>query len=335
MRAMPGTTDIRNNWENTVIKAPVMIDQARARRAGISSLEVANSLQAYIDGIKASEYREGDQAIPIVMQSMEEERAQGSDFFNIRVYGAGQGTDVPLVQIADIQGEWDFSRVARRNQERALTVEFKHEVLKAPELLEAIRPEIEALGLAEDYRWEVGGEIEQQAEALPKLFKYLPHCFFLIIVLLIWQFNSFRRPAIILFTLPLAFVGALVGLFGFRAPFDFFGILGLLSLAGIIINNGIVLIDRIDSERNAGRETYTAIVEATVSRFRPICMTTITTILGVMPLIISRDPVFYSLALIIASGLAFGTVLTLGVVPVPGSDRGHPGGVGFQSCRSS
>ncbi|TDJ18824.1 MAG: efflux RND transporter permease subunit [Gammaproteobacteria bacterium] len=316
VRAMPGTTDIRNNWENTVIKAPVMIDQARARRAGISSLEVANSLQAYIDGIKASEYREGDQAIPIVIQSMEEERAQGSDFFNIRVHGAGKGTDVPLVQIADIKGEWDFSRIARRNQERALTVEFKHEVLKAPELLEAIRPEIEALGLAEDYRWEVGGEIEQQAETLPKLFKYLPHCVFLIIVLLIWQFNSFRRPAIILFTLPLAFVGALVGLFLFRAPFDFFGILGLLSLAGIIINNGIVLIDKIDIERNTGRDPYTAVVEATVSRFRPICMTTITTILGVMPLIISRDPVFYSLALIIASGLAFGTVLTLGVVPV-------------------
>lgn len=316
VRAMPGTADVRNNWENTVIKAPVMIDQARARRAGISSLEVANSLQAYIDGIKVSEYREGDQAIPIVIQSMEEERAQGSDFFNIRVHGAGKGTDVPLVQIADIQGEWDFSRIARRNQERALTVEFKHEVLKAPELLEAIRPEIEALGLAEDYRWEVGGEIEQQAETLPKLFKYLPHCVFLIIVLLIWQFNSFRRPAIILFTLPLAFVGALVGLFLFRAPFDFFGILGLLSLAGIIINNGIVLIDKIDIERNTGRDPYTAVVEATVSRFRPICMTTITTILGVMPLIISRDPVFYSLALIIASGLAFGTVLTLGVVPV-------------------
>jgi hypothetical protein len=125
-------------------------------------------------------------------------------------------------------------------------VEFKHEVLKAPELLQAVIPEIEALDLPEDYRWEVGGEIEKQGETMPKLFKYLPHCGFLIIVLLIWQFNSFRRPGIILFTLPLAFVGALVGLFLFRAPFDFFGILGLLSLAGIIINNGIVLIDRID-----------------------------------------------------------------------------------------
>jgi multidrug efflux pump subunit AcrB len=313
---MRGAIDIRNNWENKVVTAPVLIDQARARRAGISSQEVANSLQAHIDGIQATEYREGDQAIPVMLQSVEEERAAGSDFYNIRVHSAAQGTDVALMQIANIHGEFAFSRVARRNQERALTVEFKHEVLKAPELLEAATPLVEELGLAADYRWEVGGEIEKQAETLPKLAKWLPHCGFLIVVLLIWQFNSFRRPLIIVFTLPLAFVGAFVGLLGFRAPFDFFGILGLLSLAGIIINNGIVLIDKVDSERNAGRDAYTAVVEATVSRFRPICMTTVTTILGVMPLIISRDPVFYSLALIIATGLAFGTVLTLGVVPV-------------------
>jgi multidrug efflux pump subunit AcrB len=101
-----------------------------------------------------------------------------------------------------------------------------------------------------------------------------------------------------------------------RAPFDFFGMLGLLSLAGVIINNGIVLIDKIDAERAAGRESYDAVVMAAVSRFRPIVMTTITTILGVMPLIISHDALFYSLAIILAFGLAAGTVLTLAVAPV-------------------
>jgi multidrug efflux pump subunit AcrB len=315
LRAMRGATDIRNNWENKVVRAPVVIDQARARRAGITSEEVANSLQANVDGIQATEYREGDQAIPVMIQSVEEERAAGSDFYNIRVYSAAKGNDVALMQIADLSGEFALSRVARHNQERALTVEFKHEILKAPEMLAAVTPLIEELGLGEDYRWEVGGEIERQEETMPKLFRWLPHCAFLIVVLLIWQFNSFRRPFIIAFTLPLAFVGALVGLLAFGAPFDFFGILGLLSLAGIIINNGIVLIDKIDIERNAGRDAYSAVVEAAVSRFRPIFMTTVTTILGVMPLIISRDPVFYSLALIIANGLAFGTLLTLGVVP--------------------
>jgi multidrug efflux pump subunit AcrB len=141
-------------------------------------------------------------------------------------------------------------------------------------------------------------------------------CLFGIVVLLIWQFNSFRRPAIILFTIPLAFVGATLGLLMFRAPFDFFAILGLLSLAGVIINNGIVLIDRIDIERADGRDPHEAIVSACISRLRPINMTTIATVLGVMPLILTVDPLFYSMAVIIATGLTFGTVLTLGVVPV-------------------
>mgnify|MGYP001828109695 FL=1 len=316
VRATPGTTDIRNSWENTVIKVEVAVDQTQARRVGISSQEIANSLQAHIDGIRATDYREGDEAIPIVLRSQQRERTVGSDFYDIRVNSRAANRSVPLSQIASIEGDWEYSRISRRNQVRQITVEFKHETLKAMELLTAITPEIEALELGEDYRWEVGGEIEKQAETMPKLTKWLPHCALLMIVLLIWQFNSFRRPFIIAFTLPLAFIGAFIGLLLFGAPFDFFGILGLLSLAGIIINNGIVLIDRIDQERNAGRDAHSAVIEATVSRFRPIWMTTITTILGVMPLIISHDPVFYSLALIIATGLAFATVLTLGVVPV-------------------
>jgi multidrug efflux pump subunit AcrB len=316
VRSIPGTMDIRNSWENTVIKAQVDVDQTQARRVDISSQEIANSLQANIDGLRATDFRERDEAIPIVLRSQQRELAVGSDIYDIRVNSRTANRSVPLSQIASINGAWEYSRISRRNQMRVLTVEFKHETQKAMELLSTVTPEIEALQLGKDYRWEVGGEIEKQSETLPKLAKWLPHCAFAMIVLLIWQFNSIRRPFIIAFTLPLAFIGAFVGLILFRAPFDFFGILGLLSLAGIIINNGIVLIDRIDQERKAGRDAYSAVIEATISRFRPIWMTTITTILGVMPLIISHDPVFYSLALIIATGLAFATVLTLGVVPV-------------------
>jgi multidrug efflux pump subunit AcrB len=121
---------------------------------------------------------------------------------------------------------------------------------------------------------------------------------------------------IIFITIPLAFSGALMGVLIAGAPFDFFGILGLLSLAGVIINNGIVLLDRIESERKRGTNPYQAVILSAISRFRPILMTTITTILGVMPLILWRDPLFYTLSIIIAVGLAFGTVLTLGVAPV-------------------
>jgi multidrug efflux pump subunit AcrB len=316
LKATPGTLDVRSDWENRVPKARIVIDQARARRAGITSQEVALSLQAHMDGYKITEYREGDIAIPVVARSVEEERRWLADLWNVIIRSPQTGIQVPITQIADVRGQWEFSRIARRNQERCLTVDVKHEFLKAPELFTAAMPLIEALELNADHWWEVGGELEQQTETMEKLTRFLPHCVFVIIVLLVWQFNSFRRPLIIFITIPLAFIGSFVGLIIMRAPFDFFAMLGLLSLAGVIINNGIVLIDKIDSERAQGREPYDAVVSAAISRFRPILMTTITTVLGVMPLIVSRDPLFYAMACIIAFGLVVGTVLTLGVAPV-------------------
>lgn len=195
-------------------------------------------------------------------------------------------------------------------------MEAKHQFLKAPELLAAIEPLIDELELKAGYHWEVGGELEAQAETMAKLTRWLPLCVFGILILLIWQFNSFRKPVIIFMTIPLAFTGSFFGLAAMRAPFDFFAMLGLLSLAGVIINNGIVLLDKIDAERHQGADPYIAILTAAISRFRPILMTTVTTVLGVMPLILSKDPLFYAMAIILASGLIFGTLLTLGVVPV-------------------
>jgi len=308
--------DVRNDWENKVLKAKIVVDQARARRAGLTSKETALSLQTHMDGVEITEYRELDIAIPVISRSVEEERKALSDLWNVMIRSPATGTNVPITQIADIRGIWDFSRIARRNQERCVTVEFKHEYLKAPEMLAAVKPLIEAMELKQGYWWDVGGELESQAEVMEKLTRWMPHCFFGIVLLLVWQFNSIRRPMIIFITIPMAFVGGFIGLHIMRAPFDFFGMLGLLSLAGVIINNGIVLIDKIDAERAAGREPYDAVIMAAVSRFRPIIMTTITTILGVMPLIVSVDSLFYSLAVILAFGLAVGTMLTLGVAPV-------------------
>ncbi len=316
LKTMPGSLDVRNNWENKVLKAHVIVDQARARRAGVSSKETALSLQSHMDGVQVTDYRELDVAIPVIARSEAEERKVLSDLWNVMIRSPRDGTSVPLTQIADIRGQWDFSRISRRNQERCVTIEAKHEYLKAPELFAATKPFIEELELNTDSWWEVGGEIEQQQETMEKLTRWMPHCFFGIVVLLVWQFNSIRRPMIIFITIPLAFVGGFIGLHVMRAPFDFFGMLGLLSLAGVIINNGIVLIDKIDAEIAVGRKPYDAVIMAAVSRFRPIVMTTITTILGVMPLIISRDALFYSLAIILGFGLAAGTVLTLALAPV-------------------
>ncbi|MGD8242329.1 MAG: efflux RND transporter permease subunit [Desulfobacterales bacterium] len=315
IKELPGSLDVRSDWENKVLKIRVLVDQIRARRAEITSQDIANSLAAHMDGIKITEYREGDLAIPVLARSIEEERTDLEDLWNVSVGSTERGNRVPLTQIAEFDHHWEFSRIARYDQEKTVTVEAKHETLKAEELLAAIEPFIADLDLKEGYRWEVGGEIETRIETMEKLTRYMPACFFGIVVLLIWQFNSFRRPAIIFFTIPLAFTGAFIGLVIMRAPFDFFGMLGLLSLAGVIINNGIVLIDKIDGEQAAGKTPYDAVVAAALSRFRPILMTTVTTVLGVMPLIISRDPLFFAMACILGWGLIFGTALTLGLVP--------------------
>ncbi len=315
IKNLPGSLDVRSDWENKVLKIRVLVDQIRARRAEITSEDIANSLASSMDGIKITEYREGDLAIPVLARSIAEERENLEDLWNVSVGSTESGNRVPLTQIAEFDHHWEFSRISRYDQEKTVTVEAKHVTLKAEELLAAIQPFIADLDLKEDYRWEVGGEIETRLETMEKLTRYMPACFFGIVVLLIWQFNSFRRPAIIFFTIPLAFTGAFIGLVIMRAPFDFFGMLGLLSLAGVIINNGIVLIDKIDSEQTAGRSPYDAVVAAALSRFRPILMTTVTTVLGVLPLIISQDPLFYAMACILGWGLIFGTALTLGLVP--------------------
>ena len=316
LRAIPGTIDIKQDWENRVLKIEVLVDQARARRVGVTSEEVANSLNAFIDGVKATDYREGDTTIPVVIRGLEAERGNIANLRAINVYSGLRRTNVPLSQIADFRPVWDFSRIKHRNQERTITVSAKHSFLKAGELVAALRASIDSLDLPPGYRWEIGGELENAAEAQANLFANMPMAFALIVLLLVWQFNSFRRPLIILLTIPLTFIGAVIGLLAMNAAFSFMVILGLLSLAGIIINNGIVLLDRIDIELEAGRDPYDAVVTAAVARFRPIVMTTMTTILGLLPLIVSADPLFYGMATVIAFGLAVGTVLTLLIVPI-------------------
>ena len=295
LRSIPGTVDVRHDWENPVVKIRVDVDQARARRAGITSEEVADSLNAFIDGAEVTDYREGDRVIPIVVRAIESERGNLSHLPFINIYSTLNQTNVPLSQIADFTPIWEFSRIKRRDQERTITVSAKHQFLKASQLVDELRPSIDTLDLPPGYRWEMGGELENSVEAQERLAKNMPICFALIVTLLVWQFNSFRRPIIILITIPLTFIGAVMGLLTMQAPFGFMVILGLLSLAGIIINNGIVLIDRIDIERAAGKAPYDAVVNAALARFRRILMTTLTTVLGLLPLIISNDPLFLSL----------------------------------------
>ncbi len=313
---VPGTGAIRNDWENSVLKLRVAVDQERARRAGVSSEDLANALSAIFDGAEVTEYREGDKSIPVVVRAQEELRDSLDRLRSVEIHSSSGAGAVSLLQIADIETVVEPSRILRFDQKRAMTIAGKNNDMTAVELYDALQPALREIDVPAGTVIELEGEIKGSQDSNSKLFAYAPHALFGIVLLLVLQFDSLRRPAIILLTIPLVLIGANLGLAVTRAYFDFTAMLGLFSLAGIIINNGIVMIDRIDQSREQGMAVDEAVVDAALARARPIIMTTITTVVGLLPLALLGGEFWFGMAVVIMSGLAVGTVLTLGFVPV-------------------
>lgn len=226
---------------------------------------------------------------------------------------------MPLNQVAEVRLDSGYYRIDRENLVRTITVEGRNRHYTAEDMVPRVEPalrELEAT-LPPGHWIEFDGVVAESREGQAALQANLPLCLGLIFILLVGQFNSFKRPLVIVATIPLVIVGVALGLLATRANFGFMVLLGIYSLAGIIINNAIVLIDRIDIERAdptlSGRD---AVIKAATRRLRPILMSAITTILGFLPLILGRDPLFYGMAAAMAFGLGIGTLMSLGVVPV-------------------
>ncbi|WP_286271248.1 efflux RND transporter permease subunit [Thalassotalea hakodatensis] len=313
----PNTINVRHNWENLITKIAVNVDQHRAKRAGLTSSDIAQALESYFSGAHITNFREGDDIIPIIFRAQEGERKNIDKLRTLNVYSHTTGNTIPLFQVADFEPVNQFSMIHHEDMFRTISIEARNTKMAAEDLKLRIDDKLEALkkDLPVNHRIEYDGVIKESAAAQKSLSANMPIVLGVIIILLVAQFNSYRKPLIICLTIPLSFVGAVMGLFIMQAPFGFMVTLGLYSLAGIIINNAIVLIDRINIEQAQGKSEFQAIVDACLMRLRPIAMTTITTIMGLMPLIISKDPLFYGLANVIAFGLGIGTILTLGVVP--------------------
>tara|TARA_R100001039_G_C1846910_1_gene107094 strand:+ start:1483 stop:2763 length:1281 start_codon:yes stop_codon:yes gene_type:complete len=313
-RSLEGTRQIRGDWANPVLQLTVLIDEARARRAGVAPSAVARTLAARFEGTHVTDYREGDRVIPVVIRAEEAARNTLDALADVTVLSA-DGVAVPLMQMAESGGELQPWVIRRVDQDRALTVSALHPDLSAAELLAQITPELEAMDMPPGVRWEPDGEVVAKAEANSALFATLPQCLLGIVLLLIWQFDSFRRPAIIFATIPLVLVGVAPGMILMNGILDFNALLGVLSLAGIIINNGIVLIERIDDERAGNDNLAQALVSACAARLRPIVMTTLTTILGLLPLHFFGGELLRGMTIVMMFGLGVGTLLTLFVVP--------------------
>ncbi len=320
LRSIPGTKLIDDNWGSRSKKLLVRVNQSRALRAGVSNQDIATSLQTFLTGLEITEYREDDKLIPVTLRSIGAERDDLAKLESINVHAQATGQSVPLKQVADLEIVWQPSQIHRRDRLRTIAIEAGlQEGTTATDVNNALEPWLyekqQSWGLG--YFWEFGGEAETSGKGNKSIGAKLPIAGLIILLLLVAQFNSIRKPLIILFTIPLGLIGVVIGLHLTHLYFGFMTMLGILSLAGIIINNAIVLIDRINIEiDDNGLEPARAIIVSAQHRLRPILLTTVTTIGGLIPLYTGGGAMWEPMAIAIMFGLLFATILTLGVVPV-------------------
>lgn len=318
---VPGLCNVRDDWGEWGKKVELDINQQAARRAGLSSVEVARAFRMFFDGLPLTEYREGTKLIPVVLRNKDAERRIPEALENINIFSSALGAAVALDQISGTRVTWQPSNIRRRNMARTMTI--KGDV--AGRFASAVLADIQPL-LAEvtgSTNWpagcslEYGGEQEESARAQAAIAKSLPLAGFVLLLILIAQFNSIRRVLIILLSIPPMVIGFGPGLYLTRSPFGFMAMLGVISLMGIVVNNAIMLIDRIEIERRESKRSVPyAIVTAAVSRLRPIFMTTLTTVAGLIPLSLQGGDLWRSMANVLIFGLISSTAVTLLVCPV-------------------
>ncbi|MBP7829796.1 MAG: efflux RND transporter permease subunit [Kiritimatiellae bacterium] len=320
IRDVPGVANIRDDWGEWTKKLEVQVNQEQAKRAGFTSEDVANSLQAQISGMPVTQFREEDEIIPVLLRSKSAYREDLGNVESLHVYSYATGANLPLLQVARTRLEWQPSIIRRRDRTRMMTIKMDVEGRFASDVLAEIQPRVDALRDSPDwpagYAVEYGGEDADSAEAQASISAGLPLAMGLLVLILVAQFNSIRRPLIIVLTIPPVLIGVVPGLLLTAAPFGFMAFLGLISLAGVVVNNAIMLIDRMEIEKGLGQGLEDAIVVSAQRRLRPILMTAITTIVGLAPLSLQGGEMWRPMANTIMFGLAIATVLSLVLCPV-------------------
>ncbi|EOW3974361.1 multidrug efflux RND transporter permease subunit VmeV [Vibrio parahaemolyticus] len=314
----PGARNIRHDWRERTKELVPVFNESKARRLGISKEDLSSTLQMAFGGSTFGVLRDGTHTLPIMMRLPETERVDFESLQNVKIWSPSLQTYIPVDQIIDgVELDWSEPLIQRRDRKRTLTVLADHDVLSddtAASLFARVQPKVMALHIPEGYEITWGGEYESSKDAQEGLFGSLPMGYLLMFIITILLFNSIKKPLVIWFTVPLSIIGVAFGLLTTNMPFSFTAFLGLLSLSGMILKNGIVLLDQINLELESGKDPYLAIVDSAISRVRPVSMAALTTILGMIPLVF--DAFFGSMAITIMAGLGFATVLTLIVVPV-------------------
>ncbi|MDD3585855.1 MAG: efflux RND transporter permease subunit [Thermoguttaceae bacterium] len=318
LRESPWAKTIDNNWRQKVLTLSPQYSQTKGRRAGLSRMSMNLSLLCSSRGIPVGVYSENEKNIPILVRGSSDERNNIVDSGNIPVWGLT--TEVsPLGElISSMKYVWENAEIYRYNRVPAVIVGAESNHCVWTKTLQDVRPKMETIPLPEGYTLDWGGQQEESVKSTSNVLAWLPISCLMMLTILIFLFNDFRQPLIIALSIPLAMIGITIGMLMMNKVFGFMALLGIMGLLGMLIRNGVVLMDQIDEEiaiakKNNG-SPFEAVVTASLERMRPVVVAAMTVIVGMIPLL--KDPMFDSMATAMMFGLMFATVLTLYVVPV-------------------
>lgn len=313
MRRNPKVMNARNEWGNKAMMFRAAYDPVKAGRLGLGKADLMTAVKSTGDGTAVGIYRDGDKQVPVLLRTAGGNNLSQDGLGDLAVWNGRNSA--PLAQLTDsiaLAWEWPLVKTYNRQLSMAAQCDVRPgHTMK--EVLGEIRSEIEQMQLPPGYTFFWDSQYKDQKEAMAALTKYFPLALVLLVLILVALFGNFRQPLLIFLILPLSVIGVVIGMLVTGFQFGFFCIAGWLGLLGMIIKNVIVLVDEVNLQRKAGVKASDAIVEATVSRTRPVLMAAVTTIFGSIPLLF--DVVFGGMAATIVFGLSFATLLTLFVTP--------------------
>ena len=317
-RKTPQTIWSRSNFGERYPTISIDIKEDQAAQVGLTKEDIGNNIAMNMEGLQATQLYEDDYAINVKIKSENSEAQSISELNQLSIISPTTGKIVPLKQVAEVKPSWEQEQIVRRNGRRCLTIRVDIEKgAVANVVLDKIRPKLEELNIPKHIEIGYGGEYEMSQENLVPMQVSLLISILLIILILIWHFKSFKHAFLSFMTMPLSILGAALGLLLMQYPYGFTSFLGVLALCGIVVRNGIILIDFADELReHHGKNVWDAAMQSAQRRMRPIFLTSSAAAVGVTPMIISRSSLWGPLGTVIAFGLLVSMVLTLYVLPV-------------------
>lgn len=308
--AIEGIADVRDDAETLIPRLRIDIDTAAADAVGVTALDAARAVQAAYSGVIVTTLGRGELLTPVILRADAAQRLAPEALGALPVAQGVTLGDIAAIRLAD-----QDSVLNRLDQQPSVTVSARHPEMTAQAIVNAVAPTVAALDLPPGHSLELGGEIQESADTNAGLVTYLPLALLGMAGLFLWQFGSVRKTLIIMASIPFVIIGATAGLFLTGQPMNFTATLGLLALAGIIVNNAVLLLERVVEERQAGVPPLLAVSRAAEVRLRPIVMTKLTCIMGLVPLFLFGGELWRPMAAAMMGGLALGTLITLVLIP--------------------